>query len=217
MLDWERTPCSLGIISDIRARQRPVMCFTSKAPGDFDDLVFHCPHEIWAAALTVNNRELKYTKLFQCHERIKFLLPLGVIWVFLLLILSPQLDCKTPRSYFQICRFFYSYEKKQNPFKGQSKSNTMKPPSLLFSRGSTRFCFVFSAVILAQRRSCFVFVFCLPAPFQSVPVFWGGDCWEVTMLGLFSMTVPGEQGWGHMSSVLSCPEPKDLDTRPISV
>lgn len=148
---------------------------------------------------------------FNAPQSIKFPLPLGFTWVFLLLILSPELGCKTPRFYFQICHFFlifsFFYEEKQNPFKGRSKSNTMKPPVLLWGPHKVLFC-LFSCDLSSEKV---MFCFCLlsSCPFQSVPVFWGGDCWEVTMSRLFRMTVPGEQGWDHVSSILSCPEPKD--------
>lgn len=149
-------------------------------------------------------------------HRIKFPLPLGFAWVFLPLILSPELGCKTSRSYFQICPFFFFFPMRKSKIPLKDKANQTRWSLPASSGGPTRFCFVFSAVILAQRRSCFVFVFCLPAR-SSRSQSWGGDCWEVTMSGLFRMTVPGEQGWGHMSRVLSCPEPEDLDTRSVSV
>ena len=73
----------------------------------------------------------------------------------------------------------------------------MKPPGLLFRPHKVLLC-LFSCDLSSEKV---MFCFCLlsSCPFQLVPVFWGGDCWEVTMSNCL-----GWQFW-ELRTEIMCP------------
>lgn len=91
----------------------------------------------------------------------------------------------------------------------------MKPPGLLWRPHKVLLC-LFSCD-LSSEKVMFCFHLLSSCPFQLVPVFWGGDCWEVTMSDCLGWQFRESRAdWGHVPSVLSSPEPKDSITWPVS-
>lgn len=81
----------------IRAMQR-LMTLNSRVPKIVINLGFLSPLGIWAAVLTISKSELKLFELLTTQTFVSFPCPFGFTWVLLLVILSPGLDCKMPRS-----------------------------------------------------------------------------------------------------------------------